>query len=201
MVRESKTVAVDVDNLAALSRAKAFLGQEFLTWLWWRAENAADFKFNSQAMNRKNIKVETWIDDRLMLESSVGQSHTQMLKGGDPSRSPEASYGLRSGKQVKELRLGVRLDPLGEFRCTLDSASLAPKGLIMPTTEEMKSLDAESYGEMRVRQVEVFKEILDELFRAFLETRIAPSWENDTLIQMRDWVSRRANLSKDKVIH
>ncbi len=190
-----------VDNLATMSRAKNFLGREFLAWVWWTAETTPEITFNSRTINKKNIKTTIWVDDRIILDAASGQSHTQILKGGDPSRSPEASFGLRAGKEVKELRLGVRIEPLGEYRCTLERTDLAPKGLIMPTSEDMKGLDPESFAEARLRQVELFQEFLDELFRRFLDCRIATTWENDTLNQMRDWVGRRAGSKQDKVVH
>lgn len=201
MAKEPISSVSDVNNLATMSRAKNFLGREFLTWVWWTAETTPEITFPSQVINSKKVVATIWVDDRLVLDASSGQSHMQMLKGGDPSRSPEAGFSLKSGKEVKELRLGVRIDPLGEYRCTLDRTDLAPKGLVMPTTEEMKSLDPENFAEARLRQVELFKEFLDELFRRFLDCRIATSWENDTLTQMRDWVGRRAGSKQDKVVH
>src|SRR5262249_10437759 len=105
-----------VEHLTNLSKAKGFLGREFLTWLWYMAETYEDH-LTTSGPSGEEIAFDIWVDDRLVLEATGGSasSHENVMKGGDPSQSYEAAAALGTGKTVKELKLGINAKGYGEF--------------------------------------------------------------------------------------
>src|SRR5262245_9766039 len=114
----AKSTAADIAHLevlATIPKTKAFLGREFLTWLWWHVETTETEHTVADPSSGKRLAFDAWIDDRLVLEAGHGLSHEDVLKGGDPSRSDEASAGIASGKTVKELKLGLHIHGVGDY--------------------------------------------------------------------------------------
>jgi hypothetical protein len=188
-----------VDNLASISRAKAFLGKEFLTWLWYVSE-----KSKSLDGVAGKYEVDIWVDDRLVLESSSGKSHVNSLKGGEPSQSREAAIGLSLGKTVKELKLGVNVRGVGEYTAVLNSDGfstdgLAPKSVKLPTFDDTADGDRDDEDSptvtLRLKQTQIFVKVLDGLFAKFMDERSSDKWENDSLAKIKSWIKTRREAS------
>ena len=107
-----------VENLSTSLETHRYLAREFLTWLWYLIETEeAPYRFNKvrQEFETADSDLELWIDDRIVLENPSSKAHENVIRGGNPSESIEASAALLSGKTVKEMKLGLRLSDIGEF--------------------------------------------------------------------------------------
>jgi hypothetical protein len=138
---QDSTTTTWIERLQELSQSKQFLNKEFLTWLWYFAEqNQGPIEFTPKDLldapqTKKKSSFYLWIDDKIILESihRGGQKTLQhSIKGGDPSKSPEAGLALLGGKIVKELKLGMRILPWGDFTATLNGTDLNPRSLTLP---------------------------------------------------------------------
>ena len=98
-------MAAHIETLAKLPESKTFLGSEFLTWLWYLSESSEIPLTLELPSMSESVSVHIWIDDKVILESPLSQVHTNALKGGTPSQSPEARIALQTGKSVKQAKV------------------------------------------------------------------------------------------------
>jgi hypothetical protein len=173
-----------------MMQAKAFLAGDFLLWLWYFAESKDNPVELSLASRGGKLLTKIWIEDRLVLESLDSKAHSHTLKGGEPSRSSEAESALRSGKAVKELRLGMHIDPYGDFLVLLSSKDLSPKSVILPGKDSEGSRLSLAY---RLQMTDIMVEALDALFSIFLDVRTGDGWRKTKLPAIQDWIKSRGH--------
>lgn len=167
-----------------LWQSKLFLGQEFLTWLWFRAE------FSAAPIDIPGCgQVELWFENRLDLEANSQSYERRTVTCQTPAADwSEAYCALKAGKKLIKGRLRIRTD-LFEWGLTLTADTLSPQAVKFPKTFTDKS-DDETAGEFldRVARVIELNTIIEGLFNHFLTLRLAqPVWA-DELNKMRRWV-------------
>lgn len=149
------------------SEPKDFLGNEFLLWLW----HEADAKSGVISLGDANATI--MFDKSLDLDCAYGESGKDSLRGTGPSRMPEAMDALRSGKVPR--KAGLIIDAHGsQYSLTLAAEQLAIAGLQMPEVEDADS--PRTLFEERITQLRDFVKSMDELYEAFLNTRLG-AWE------------------------
>jgi hypothetical protein len=169
-----------------LTQSKAFLSSDFLLWLWFFIES--DKNPVNLSINSSTLLVKLWIEDKIVLESSGAKAHIQTLKGGEPSSSIEAGSGLISGKTVKELKLGLHIDSIGDFTVLLGSKDLSPKAIQLPSSEASgTSLDA------RLKLTDHLILVIDQIFLIFLQERTSETWTTATLRLIEEWIEKRGH--------
>lgn len=181
-----------LDDLNQLPLTKHFLTREFLLWLWYQADVTQKFKI-TLPRQKKQRTIEIWIDDRILLESVNSKGHESLMRGGDPSHSHEATTSLKSGKTVKELKLGLRLSNIGDFTCILNRNNLTPKSLTIPdaTKNDAYEDDKRSLIEIRLDLAQTFTDCLDGLFLMFIKERSDPKWDTKQLKDIQQWIKSR----------
>lgn len=170
-----------------LVSSKSFLGKEFLTWLWYFIEEeGGDFSFQNDST--KSMGAEIWIDDKIAFESTGSDTARHSLNGGNPSDSLEATAALLTGKIVTELKLGLTIGE-DQYRFGLASKDLTPKSVTIP--KPPLSGDPASTAIFRLSHIEKVITALDTIFIQFLQARVDDSWEDESLINLRNWISQR----------
>jgi len=182
-----------IERLTTISRAKGFLGREFLTWLWYLAEIEEGKVTLPTGAGETDESIGLWVDDHVVLESHGGASRENAMKGGNPSHSEEATVALATGKTVKSLKLGLHLPEIGDCTATLKADDLAPRGLRLPDFKNAEAADKanEAAVGLRLRSTERFVSILDQLFKRFQRERTAETWETNELKRIREWIKGR----------
>ena len=177
-----------------LTQAKSFLSADFLLWLWYYAESELNPRIIQLINDPQEYLVKIWIEDRLLLESNNAMAQMHLLKGGDPSRSLEAESALQTGKGVRELKLGINIDPFGDFCCLLNNKDLAPRAITLPppaiTGETGHQKPSLAY---RLKMTQLLTTILDILFQQFLDLRTNSNWWDKTWPSMQKWIDSRGN--------
>lgn len=197
------TSSEHVDQLTTVTKSKAFLGREFLTWLWYVAETSKDPHI-AQIVNgeRPEVEFQLWVDDRIVLESGNANAHQSVMKGGDPSQSGEASVALQSGKTVRELKIGLHIKDLGDFTANLHCDDLNPRSLKLPASGSRDEGKVDALPVLvRIRHTQMFLEIIDHLFKRFLDLRTQKDWDNMHVLHIRDWVKQKSSGSRAKQVH
>jgi hypothetical protein len=192
-----------VEHLTNLSKAKGFLGREFLTWLWYLIETN-DESLTVPGRGQDPLEFDLWIDDRIVLEATAGNSHQNVMKGGDPSQSHEASAALFTGKTVREMKIGVNAKGYGEMTAVLNCDDLNPRGLKLPKPDADGAAQAapdELPIVARLKCTETFLAILDGLFQRFLSQRTADVWQADSIPAMREWIKKRQKDVESGILH
>ena len=168
-----------MEDRSELVASRAFLGTEFLTWLWRQSEKD-DGLFDVDGQ-----KVRAWIDDRMSLQTLAGDAQEDSFKGGTPSRSPEAQMALKQGKKVSKARLLVRKGER-DWSCSIVGRTLDLSSIKLPGV--LSKADDDRFYE-RMSLLEELFDLLHSLYALFLDTRLGPGWA-DEILEIRAWTAR-----------
>ena len=164
-----------------LIQQKAFIGPEFLTWLWFRSE------IEHRIPIRGGATVEIELLGPIVLEAQYGDARSGTLKGESPATSPEARTALIEGKKLKKTRMRWKRDD-AEWTFTLDGETFHVSGMAVPMPGRLPFDDAIA---MRMEVLADFERMLEALFDVFLELRLdAKAWP-DELERIHEWVREK----------
>ena len=160
-----------------------FLGNTFLTWLWWQAEAREGI------VETPSVQVAVMVDTLLELECPWGVGGKATLRGTMPTRSVEAAKALQSGKWPR--RMGLLLAAHGqEFQCTLQGDRFAVGGLKLQPPEEAANTPRLQV-EDRLDRLGTFDAVLVALYDQFLRERFGREWPTRRQ-QVSEWISARS---------
>jgi hypothetical protein len=172
-------------DLVEVLFAYRFLGREFLAWLWFQSEKAGDELMALPDQEPVNLSV----GDKMVLETGDGEYRETLVLQGSHSEHREARLGLVQGKLPEEMQLRL-LRGQDEWQFTLKAATLEIKGLKNKNAAgpQEGDDDQEGYFFDQMYQVEAVSAILDSLFRAFLQIRLSPAWDQEEMPRLLDWL-------------
>jgi hypothetical protein len=162
-----------------LIQQKAFIGKEFLTWLWYRAETdpAVDLPGGRRC--------ELELLGPIVLDAHYGDALSTTLRGDSPATAPEAATALVQGKKLRRARIKLSSDGV-DWIATLDGDNLSVSGLNLPRGGRLPFDEA---LRLRLDFLLEFEGLVDALFNLFLELRLdAGQWKTD-LKQIQAWVA------------
>ena len=171
-------------DVLALLNEKFFLGQEFLTWLWYVSEREGVVELPD------GRQVEVMLGDKLVLGPAQGQEGTRVSVRGREASLAEARQALRRGKLVEGLRLGLMIDG-EEFWCTLGAAELGLSALKLPPTAPAEGAPEGLDGLVleRVALIGAAMKALEGLLLVFLRGRLADEKGGQLWESLRDWAA------------
>ncbi len=168
-------------GLVELIQQKAFIGREFLTWLWFRSERDGQVEMRDD----KPITVE--ILGPILLEAQYGDARASALKGDSPATSPEAQTALIEGKKLRRTRLTFKREST-EWSVTIDGETFSISGLSIPNPGRMPF---EDYLSLRTEMLLDFDQVLDSLFEEFLVLRLDNDAWTGELMEIHSWVREK----------
>ncbi|MFZ9521019.1 MAG: hypothetical protein ACO3A4_11140 [Silvanigrellaceae bacterium] len=170
-----------IESLRYLQTNQAFLGREFLTWLWYYTESG------SHEVDLGELGIyKLYVDDRLVLISTSGSAHEQSLKGGTPAYAAEALVALQSGKLVQEAKF-ILQDKERQWMWNMRADDLALRGVRLPTVQ---APDAASHMQARIANTQLLSDVVETLFGMYLELRMSAGFANE-LRKIGDWMSTK----------
>lgn len=174
-------------DLVDLIQEKRFLGQEFLTWLWWKSEERGG---SVEIENFGDIIVV--FEKHMLLEFGEGETNEKLICSGLQTELQEARTGLKMGKKLEQARIQITKGDY-EFNFTLAAALMEYRNVKLPKTAQSEGDEGnpEEAEGMILERIFLFEElvsIVNDLFRMFLERRVNPGWAEE-LAKVRDWVS------------
>lgn len=167
----------------------AFLGREWLVWLWFKSE-LFEGPFELPGFE----PVEAWLETKITLEAVAQELEQSQLKGAAPSTSPEAREALRQGKLPTSARLGLRRGEL-TFGFSFKSDDLSLGAVKLPTLVNEQT-DEKFYERMHL--LEDLEAMLDALWGEFLSLRLSDAWQREVVPAIRDWVHDRPSADVDR---
>ena len=175
-------------DLVDLISEKRFLGQEFLTWLWWKSEERGGVV----ALPGEGDIVVVF-EKHMLLEYGEGDSNESLICRGLQTELQEARTGLVMGKKLEQARIQLVFNDY-EWNFTMAGALMEFRNVKLPKTggESGNSENPEEREGMILERIFLFEELVRivlELFRLFLETRVSPEWR-DELLKVREWVHK-----------
>lgn len=161
-----------------------FLGEEFLTWLWFRIETEGG-EFDLGAGREVGVS----FDDFIAFAPRDDDETEQTLKNGSPSRCMEASAALRNGRRLTRARL-VFAEADQTWSTILDGPTLNLTAVKLPEDDA----DAEGPGERCLDRIQGFwrlQQLVVRLYRDFLRERLSPGYLETTGAAQASWMATR----------
>ncbi|MCA8944090.1 MAG: hypothetical protein KDB80_16115 [Planctomycetes bacterium] len=159
-----------------------FLGEEFLTWLWFRLETeGGDFDIDG------GRSVGISFDDYLRLAPAGEQETTQTLRAGTPTRTAEARAGLQNGRRLQEAKLVTALGEL-QWQFVLDGTTMTLRSIKLPDDDPELGGPEEKSRE-RAANFVLIHEIVEQVYAQFLRLRLQPSYLQQEAEAQANWMA------------
>lgn len=171
-----------LDLSVAYSRYR-FLGDEFLTWLWYLIETDQN-TFRSADPDCLALE----IGNRVVLENRKGKSIERITIKGDDAGLEEGKMALKKGALVTELALVFKTGE-HEWQFSLKGESLnlsnlkAPGPALPQSSEEMEPFLLD-----KTQQFYKILNFIEIMYKSFIKIRISSSWSSKTTPAVKKWV-------------
>jgi hypothetical protein len=162
-----------------------FLGNEFLTWLWYTLEN------RSEQLVKIDADLSTLeIGNRMVLENRRSEGLETITIKGDDAGLEEGLLALKKGALVTEMNLIYRSgDITWQFNLKGESLNISsfktPETAVTQTKEDIEGAVLEKI--FLYEKVILF---IEGAFRYFVRLRISDDWEKKMISQMKQWINR-----------
>jgi hypothetical protein len=177
-------------DLVDIVSEKKFLGQEFLTWLWYKSEERGGSVFLPGTGD-----IQLVFEKHMLLESGQGESQEKLICRGLQAELQEARTGLLMGKKLEQARIYLAKGDY-EYRLTFGATLFEFRNVSLPRTisaneEAADPLAWEAKVLERISMAEDALQTMDELFRIFLQIRTSSDWSKE-LASMKNWIAKGA---------
>jgi hypothetical protein len=162
-----------------------FLGNEFLTWLWYTLEN------RSEQLVKIDADLSTLeIGNRMVLENRRSEGLETITIKGDDAGLEEGLLALKKGALVTEMNLIYRSgDITWQFNLKGESLNISsfktPETAVTQTKEDIEGAVLEKI--FLYEKVILF---IEGAFRYFVRLRISDDWEKKMISQMKQWIDK-----------
>ncbi len=175
-------------DLVDLIQEKRFLGQEFLAWLWYKAEERGG---SVEIPGLGDIVLS--FEKHMLLEFGEGEASEKVICRGLQTELREARAGLALGKKPEQARIRIGMGE-HEFSVTLTAATLEFRNVRLPRTVDQtdEKDDPDSQEAMILERVGLFEQlntIVNDLFRLFINIRASDLWPGE-LLKIRQWIGQ-----------
>ncbi len=172
-------------DIATAYNKYSFLGNEFLTWLWYLVETDQDITKLSGSEEPVTLE----IGNSLVLENNLGEKSKEKITiKGDQAGLEEGTTALKKGAQVTDINLICKIGE-EDYKFSIKGESFNLTGLKTPSIDTSTSEDEiegmvieKTYLLLKVTQV------IDTLFLKFIERRISDDWNTSDLKDIRTWI-------------
>jgi len=162
------------------------LGQDFLTWLWFKSEMTG-----GQFSTPDGVDFACHVEQRISVQGGEGDSKETATVSGPMSELREARLGLTIGKKVNKMQIRLERDT-EVWQGSLKADDFTVTGLRTPKVESAKDADEpDAVFYEKVFLIERYMTFMDALYKQFLELRLAPGWAEEEQ-QVRKWVHSQA---------
>ena len=161
-----------------------FLGNEYLTWLWYLIENETR-KLNHLDKDLTSLE----IGNRMVLENIHGEAVETITIKGDEAGLEEGILALKKGALVNEINF---LYSCGDqtWKFNLKGESLNISSLKTPETGKIENKeDIEGAVLERIFLCDKVVEFVEKSFHFFILTRLSDDWQIKVVPQIKEWLS------------
>lgn len=175
-------------DLVDLISEKRFIGQEFLTWLWWKSEERGGVV----ALPDEGDIVVVF-EKHMLLEYGEGESNESLICRGLQTELQEARTGLVMGKKLEQARIQLVYNDY-EWNFTMAAALMEFRNVKLPKSggDSGNVNNPEEREGMVLERIFLFEELIRivlDLFRIFLNIRVSEEWREE-LLKVREWVNK-----------
>lgn len=177
-------------DIAVAYRRYQFIGDEFLTWLWFVIEQDAPLL---RRLDNEMASLE--IGNRMVLENRYRKDsgETVTIKG-DEANMDEGLLALKKGAMVAEVNLVYRSGD-HEWRFNLKGESLNLSSLKVPETGKVETRDdIEGAVIEKVYLCEKITNLINAVFAHFIKLRVSNDWSAKTVPAIRKWIGSASDV-------
>jgi len=163
-----------------------FLGNEFLTWLWYLIENDINIK-DMTTIECNSLRFE--MGNCMALENSLGDESSEKISiKGDDAGLEEGRTALKKGAVVTDMNLSLKIDE-NEWKFNIKGESMDITSLKTPASGRVESEeDLEGAVLEKIYLYNTLFEVIDTLFYNFVKKRISETWKTVDIPAIREWV-------------
>ncbi len=160
------------------------LGQEFLTWLWFRSETRS-----GQFSTRDGDPYFLYVEQRVSVQGGEGETLETATVSGNLSELREARLGLSMGKKVNRALIRIEHDPEA-WQLSLKAEDFSLGSLKTPKVEKADSEDDDPDAAFleKMYLIEKCLVYLDAAYADFLAVRFSAEWP-DQVQQVGRWLA------------
>jgi hypothetical protein len=163
----------------------ALIGREFLTWLWFKAEER-----NGRITLSGKEEVELHFLKRIALEAGEGEYAQGVVCHGIHAELTEGKEAIRQGKKVKEAGIKLIQDH-NEWEFSLKADSFDMQSLKLPAADWQETPEDPAGGLLeRIYLVENAVKTVDKLYDSFLQIRFSPQWKEKETKLLNKWLEQ-----------
>ncbi len=173
-----------LDIATAYNKYK-FLGNDYLTWIWFLIETGADIS----GLLKTGDVVTLEVGNSIVLENNLGDKSKEKISiKGDQAGLEEGTTALKKGAFVTQINLICKINE-DEYTFTIKGESLNVTGLKTPKTDLSKN-DDEIEGLVLEKASFCFKifEVIDTLFLNYMDQRTSDDWTVKGLQDIKKWI-------------
>jgi len=168
---------------------KAFLGTEFLTWLWFRSE-VGEGRFEMAGPGEFEIELDSSLN---LVDEGDADVRGVGLKGDAPGPSELMRRAVADGKKVERARFRVLWQNVA-WTCQVNGETLDVSGIKLPTAARGGGNIGE-YLRLRLETMEGFLQVWEALFEYYLALRLnADRWSEESH-RLGEWLSKEIELA------
>ncbi|MFO7753245.1 MAG: hypothetical protein R6V41_09020 [Desulfobacteraceae bacterium] len=165
-----------------------FIGNEFLTWIWYLVENEEDIL---SLIKTDFTTLSLGIGNSLVLENDKNKETREKITiKGDKAGLEEGLTALKKGAVVTEMNLLLTIDE-EEFKFTIKGESFNITGLKTPSSNGSEGDGTDELEGSVIQKAFLCERVfvfIDNLFNTYIEKRSSESFKSEDLQKIRNWV-------------
>ncbi len=170
-----------LDIAVAYNRYR-FLGNQFLTWIWFIIENDPH---SIQQCDPELAGLE--VGNRMVLENRLANGKETISIKGDAAGLEEGLLALNKGAEVTEINL-IYKSGASQWQFSIKGESLNFSGLKLPESGSMESADdLEAVVLDKLYLYEKPCILVEKLYGHYLKLRLSDQWQHRTLSEIKKW--------------
>lgn len=163
-----------------------FLGQEFLTWLWFYSDTST-VAFTDADGSPFSLSME----QRIVVQGGNGDNQETTSVTGSFSPLREAKLGILTGKKVVRALVVLQKEDFS-WKLSLRSDDLSLYSLKTPQVDRHDEDDEpDALLLEKIYLMETAVSMLDIVFEKFLRLRLSNQWD-DVVLSIGKWISEKA---------
>ncbi len=171
-------------DIATAYNKYKFLGNDFLTWIWYAVENSIDIK---DLTGFDCTSLTLYIGNGIVLENIQNRIREKITIKGDEIGLEEGKTALRKGAFVTDINLLLKIDD-HEFSFTVKGESINITSLKTASFKSGKTDDIEASVLDKAFLFEKLFAFIDTFFNTYIGLRSSEKWENTDKVRLDKWI-------------
>ncbi len=172
-----------MDLLLLAERENTLIGQDFLTWLWFKSE-IQDGMFETPEGERFML----YMEHRISVQGGDGENVDTATVSAASGNMSEALQGLKTGKKVTRAQLKMEIDE-NVWQVQVKAEDFTFSGLKTPKVDMKTEEGDDPDGKFleKIYLIEKCISLFDIVFAQFIKLRISTEWQEE-VANFRSWL-------------